>query len=157
MREPRGAGAAGDTRRDLAFEFVEGATSDIAFRTRGASAEEALAAAAEALLAATVEDPEAVGDTERRPLLLEEPDLDLLLLRFLNELVYLRDAEGLLMRAGELRVTRSNGARLEGELRGEPIDPARHTLWAEVKAATAHDLALRPCDGGWEARATLDV
>jgi len=151
-------GAAGDARTDRAFEFVEGATSDIAFRARGASVEEALAAAAEALLAATVEDPGTVADTERRRLVLEEPDLDLLLLRFLNELVYLRDAEGLLMRAGSLRVTRPNGPRLEGELCGEPIDPDRHALWAEVKAATAHDLGLHPREaGGWEARATLDV
>jgi len=158
MKRERGGGAEAGSRDGRAFEFVEGATSDIAFRARGASAEEALAAAAEALLAATVEDPATVRDTERRPLVLKEPDLDLLLLRLLNELVYLRDAEGLLLRAGTLRVGRdAGGVRLEGELRGEPVDPDRHALWAEVKAATAHDLALRPHAGGWEARATLDV
>lgn len=140
-----------------AFEFTEGATSDIAFVARGGTPEEALAAAAEALLAATVEDPATVGDAERRRVTLEEPDLDLLLLRFLNELVYLRDAEALLLRAGSLRLTRDGGARLEGELRGERIDRERHALASEVKAATAHGLALRPVDTGWEARATLDV
>jgi hypothetical protein len=39
------------------YEFVEGATSDLCFVARGATLEEAFAAAAEALLAATLDDP----------------------------------------------------------------------------------------------------
>ncbi|HXV36863.1 MAG TPA: archease, partial [Myxococcota bacterium] len=74
------------------FEFVEGATSDLSFRARGPTLEDAFAGAAQALLAATVEQPDAVEPRERRHLTLEEPDLELLLARFLNELVYLRDA-----------------------------------------------------------------
>jgi SHS2 domain-containing protein len=95
---------------------------------------------------------------ERRRLELAEPDLELLLLRFLNELVYLRDAEGLLLRPRELRVERGAGeARLAAELAGECLDPARHRLAAEVKAATAHGLSLAREGGGWRASVTLDV
>jgi SHS2 domain-containing protein len=141
-----------------AFEFVEGATSDLAFVARGETCEAALAAAAEALLAATVEDPAGVEARETRRVDLAAPDLDLLLLRFLNELVYLRDAERLLLRARSLRVTRdADGVRLEGELAGEPWRAGHHVAAGEVKAATAHGLSLRPSDGGWEAHATLDV
>jgi len=140
------------------FTFVEGATSDLAFVARGATCEEALCAAAEALLAATVEDPDTVRDAMTRSVRLEEPELDLLLMSFLNELVYRRDAEGLLLRPRRLRVERAGeGGRLETELAGEPWDPARHEAAGDVKAATAHDLALRPTRDGWEARATLDV
>jgi SHS2 domain-containing protein len=141
-----------------AFEFVEGATSDLAFVARGATCEQALVAATRALLAATVEEPEAVRATLRRDVTLEEPDLDLLLLRLLNELVYLRDAEGLLLFARRVRIEQGpHGPRLEAELAGEPWDAARHHPAGEVKAATAHGLALREGAGGWEARATLDV
>jgi SHS2 domain-containing protein len=141
-----------------AFEFVEGATSDLAFVARGESCEAALAAAAEALLAATVEDPAGVEPRELRRIELAAPDLDLLLLRLLNELVYLRDAERLLLRARHLRVTRErDGVRLEGELAGEPWRAGHHVSAGEVKAATAHGLSLRPTASGWEARATLDV
>ncbi len=140
------------------FEFVEGATSDLAFVARGATEEEALVAASEALLAATLEDPASVADDVSRQVKLEEGDLDLLLLRLLNELVYLRDAEGLLLRARRVRLVRGPDAiRLEAELAGEHIDRARHRLTTEVKAATAHGLCLEPTDGGWRARATLDV
>ena len=139
------------------YEFVEGATSDLAFVARGETLEEAFAAAAEALLAATLDDPGTVEERERRRVAFDEPDLELLLLRFLNELVYLRDAEELLLHAGRLRVERNDRARLDAELWGEPIRQERHPLAAEVKAATAHALCVRATAHGWEASVTLDV
>ena len=139
------------------YEFVEGATSDLAFVARGETLEGAFAAAAEALLAATLDDPDSVEDRERRRVAFEEPDLELLLLRFLNELVYLRDAEELLLHAGSLRVEGSDPARLDAELWGEPIQPERHSMAAEVKAVTAHALRVRATPDGWEASVTLDV
>jgi SHS2 domain-containing protein len=140
-----------------AFEFVDAVTSDLAFVARGATPGEAFAAAAQALLAATVEDPERVAEREVRRLELAEPDLDLLLLRFLNELVYLKDAELLLLRPRAVRVSLDPEPHLEAELAGERIDARRHRLAADVKAATAHGLSVARTPGGWEARATLDV
>jgi SHS2 domain-containing protein len=93
----------------------------------------------------------------REPLALAEPDLELLLLRFLNELVFLRDARGLLLRARELHIETNGEARLAGELRGEPIDRARHHLETDVKAATAHGLRVERAGRGWRASVTLDV
>jgi SHS2 domain-containing protein len=140
-----------------AFEFLDAVTSDLAFVARGATPGEAFAGAAQALLAATVEDPERVAAHELRRLELVEPDLDLLLLRFLNELVYLRDAELLLLHPRDVRVSVDSQARLEAELAGERIDARRHRLAADVKAATAHGLWVVRTADGWEARATLDV
>jgi len=139
------------------YEFVEGATSDLAFVAHGPTLEAAFGAAAQALLAATVEDPDAVERRERRSVALEEPDLELLLLRFLNELVYLRDAEELLLHPDRISVTRDGGARLDCELAGERIDPGRHALAADVKAATAHGLSVASTPEGWTAAVTLDV
>ena len=139
------------------FAFVEGAPGDLSFVARGATAEAALAAAAEALLAATLEDPASLEARETRDLRLEETDADLLLLRLLNELIYLRDAEQLLLRPATLRLIRDGALRLDARLEGERVDPTRHTLLSDVKAATAHGLAFHEKPGGWEARATLDV
>lgn len=139
------------------FEFVDDVTSDLSFEASGETLEELFGAAAEALLAATLSDPAAVGDAVGRPLALEEPDLELLLLRFLNELVYLRDAQRLLLRAGPLRISPGPPARLEGELRGEPLRAGRHVLEGEVKAATAYGLRVAREGGAWRARVTLDV
>jgi SHS2 domain-containing protein len=140
-----------------AFCFVEGATGDLAFEARGETLEALFAAAAEALLAATLANPADVAEREREPVRLAEPDRELLLLRFLNELVFLRDARGLLLRAGALRVEEDGEARVEGELAGERIERARHRLEADVKAATAHGLRVERAEGGWRASVTLDV
>lgn len=139
------------------FEFVEGATSDVSFVAYGDTLEALFAAAAEALLAATLTNPEDVAGREREPVELREPDLELLLLSFLNELVFLRDARGLLLHAGALHIERDGEARLEGELRGERIDRARHRLEADVKAVTAHRLSVAREGAGWRASVTLDV
>lgn len=143
------------------FEFVDRVTSDLSFVAWGPTLEALFAAAAKALLAATVEDPASVAARVRRQILLEEPDLELLLLRFLNELVYLRDAEQLLLHPRRVRVSVNDAAHLEAELVGEAIDPERHRLDVEVKAATAHGLriarAIAGEDGKWEASVTLDV
>ncbi len=160
------------------FEFIDEVTSDLRFVARGETLEAAFAAAADALLAVTLENAETVEARLEQDISLEEPDLELLLLAFLNELVYLRDARGWLLRVGEARVERSSqGASLWARLVGEALDPARHRLATEVKAATAHGLRVRPSrstgkpDGvhgagreqagaggsGWELWATLDV
>jgi SHS2 domain-containing protein len=141
----------------MSFEFVEGATSDLAFEARGETLEALFAAAATALLAATLANPEDVDAREHETVQLSEPDVELLLLRFLNELIFLRDARGLLLRAGALRIESNGEARLEGELVGERIDRERHRLEADVKAATAHGLRLERSGAGWRATVTLDV
>lgn len=141
-----------------AVEFVDGATSDLSFVARGASREAAFGAASEALLQATVENPEAVEARIEEVVELCEPDAELLLLAFLNELVYLRDARGWLLRAADLHIEdEAHGVTLRGRLVGEEIDRSRHRLGADVKAATAHGLKLRSDEGGWEATVTLDV
>jgi SHS2 domain-containing protein len=147
----------GEAERRNEFAFVEGATSDVSFEARGATLEALFASAAEALLAATVANPEDVAAREREPIALSEPDVELLLLRFLNELVFLRDARGLLLRAGRLRIEHNGEARLEGELLGERIDRSRHRLEADVKAATASGLRVARDGAGWRASVTLDV
>jgi SHS2 domain-containing protein len=140
------------------FEFVDDVTSDLSFVAHGATLGAVFEAAAAAFLAATLEHPEELCETEERRLELAEPDRELLLLAFLNELVYLRDAERLLLRPRRLEVEESPGeARLRTELVGERIDRSRHDLVAEVKAATAHGLRVSGERGRYRATVTLDV
>jgi SHS2 domain-containing protein len=140
------------------FHFVEGATSDLCFTASGDSLSEAFAAAAEALVAATVERPEAVAPSLTRELRLVDTDRELLLLRFLNELIYLRDAEGLVLRPARIACREEeSGIELGAELAGEKLDPERHGRASDVKAATAHGLSLVRMGNGWRACVTLDV
>ena len=143
---------------DADCAFLEDVTSALTFEARGHTLGAAFEAAAAALLQATVEDPAVVRDGVIREVRLAEPDLELLLLAFLNELVYLRDAEGLLLRARRIDVQEGpDGAELRAELAGETLDRDRHALASEVKAATAHGLRVAREAGAWRVRVTLDV
>jgi SHS2 domain-containing protein len=144
---------------EAGFEFVEGATSDLAFMAFGPTLEAVFVEAGRALLAATVEEPATVEPRERRTFVLREPDLELLLIRYLNELVYLVDAEELLLQPERVEIvfSQDHSAELRAELVGERIDRRRHTLASDVKAATAHGLQVAETAEGWTATATLDV
>jgi SHS2 domain-containing protein len=57
-----------------------------------------------------------------------------------------------------VRVTpRGSALVLEAEARGEPLDPARHRLLADVKAVTLHRLRVERTVRGWEASVVLDI
>ena len=89
--------------------------------------QEALATAAEALLAGTLENPEDVERRMEATIELEERDPELLLRAFVNELVFLREARGWLLHPGEIRIDREGeDLRLHARLEGECLDPERH-------------------------------
>ena len=139
------------------YEFLDAVTSDVCFVARADTLEDLFAVAADALVSVTAGDPDRVRALEERSIALEEPDLELLMLGFLNELVYLRDAHELLLRPKRLRVHCGERPRLEARLVGEKFLAGRHQTAVEVKAATAHGLRVAEETGGWKASVTLDV
>lgn len=143
----------------MPFRFLPAvATADVAFEAWGATPEAMLAAAADALLNTMVENYESITRVERREFALEDRALDLLLLQLLQELIYYKDAEQLLLRPGEMRLDSAGGTyRLRGDAWGERIDPQRHRLNVDVKAVTLHRLSAGPSAQGWTATVVLDV
>jgi len=134
------------------------ATADVAFEARGATLEEMFLAAADATLNTMVEEIGTVAPRERRAFSVAADALDLLLFELLQELVYLKDAERLLLRVRDLRIEETRaGYRLHAEAYGETIDPGRHPLLADVKAVTLHRLVVERTPDGWRAVVVLDV
>ena len=119
-------------------------TADLALRVRGRD------------LAGLLADAASVGASVEVPVDLSTPDREALVVALANELIYRRDAEGLLLPG--LTVLEAEGGRLRGVLCGEAADPARHALRAGLKAATWHQLAVRDRPGGeLEAFVVFDV
>ena len=58
---------------------------------------------------------------------------------------------------GSADVTVSDDGIARGEIFGEPLDPARHSLRFEVKAATYHDILLEEKASGFHARIIFDL
>lgn len=144
-------------RQRRSFRFVEH-TADIAFEAWGEDLTSLLRAAAAAWLKATVNNPRSVRRRVRRKVKLEAPAADLVLFALLQELVFFKDAEHLLLHVGRLEpVEHAGGWRLTAELEGEEADPARHDLRADIKAVTLHQFRLEQVDGKWRCYVILDV
>jgi len=141
------------------YRYLEGiATADVAFEAWGATPEETFLAAADATLNTMVEEIGTVAPREGRVFSLAAESLDLLLFELLQELVYHKDAERLLLRVRDLRIEETgSGYRLHANAVGETIDRGRHPLLADVKAVTLHRLSVEKTPSGWRAVVVLDV
>lgn len=103
-------------------------------------------------------NPEGLQARVQHEVRVDAEALDLALLRFLEELVYHKDAHRELLRARTVHVHR-DGERwvVDATLEGEAIDPTRHALAGDVKAVTLHRLQVRRIEEGYEATVVLDV
>ena len=143
----------------MPYEYLEDSvTSDVTFRAWGRDLDELFTAAADATTNVMVGAVESISPTVTKPASVNAEELDLLLLRFLEELIFHKDAEGLILRATAVRVEAANdGHQVHAQLCGEPIDPNKHELLADVKAVTVHGLRVERSNSGWHAQVTLDV
>ena len=143
----------------MPYEFLEDmATADIALRAWGVTLEETFVAAAAAVVQVMVENLEAIRPCQERCIMVEHEAMDLLLFNFLQELVYYKDAEQLLLVVAQVEIAMHEGCyRLTATARGEHLDPNRHHLRVDVKAITLHRFHLQQSEHGWEALVILDI
>jgi SHS2 domain-containing protein len=143
----------------MPYEFVDELTvADIAFRAWGRDLEETFISSADAVMSAMVEDLDVIQPHATRTLSVEHEALDMLLFNFLQELIYYKDAEQLLLRVQQLRIADDTQPySLHATAVGEPIDPNRHRMRVDVKAVTLHRFSLERTEQGWEATVILDI
>lgn len=135
------------------YEMLEH-TADLRIEVRGKDVAELLARSAGAL-ADLLYDPASVREATQRRVRLDEANLELLLVRWLNELIYLREVKEFLWK--EIEVETDGPSALQAVLAGEGFDPARHSPRTGLKAATYHQLRIEQGTEGWTARILFDV
>jgi len=143
----------------MPYQYLEEiGTADIAFEATGRDLPELFMAAADATMNVMIENMDAIEPRETRRIELTNDKIDMLLFDFLQELIYFKDAERLLLRVRETRIDEKEGAySLKAAAAGEPLDVARHQQRADVKAVTLHDFRVEKTDSGWKATAILDI
>jgi tRNA nucleotidyltransferase (CCA-adding enzyme) len=128
--------------------------ADIGIRGIGATKEEAFEQAALGLTA-VITDPQAVEGREQVAITCEAPDDELLLVDWLNALVYEMATRQLLFSRFKVHL---DGHRLRARAGGEKIDVVRHQPAVEVKGATLTCLRVgQEPDGSWLAQCVVDV
>lgn len=143
----------------MPYRFLEDiATADIAFEATAPTLEELFRTAADATMNVMVEELESIHYREEREFRLVNEELDLLLFNFLQELIYYKDSESLLLRVTEVNIQAKDSSHwLQARAQGERLDVNLHRTRVDVKAVTLHRFRLEKTDKGWEALVILDI
>jgi SHS2 domain-containing protein len=128
--------------------------SDIGIEAHGATCAEAFERAASALISIIL-DPSTVAASERRTITLHATDFEQMLVRWLNEILYLYDGQGFV--AVKFDISQCVPTLLEANVAGEGFDPRKHTPRTDVKAITYHQVAVFEESDGWHVRAFVDI
>ena len=143
----------------MPYEYLEDfGTADIAFQATGRDLPELFMAAADATMNVMIDNLDGIEPRETLQIELSNDNIDLLLFDLLQELIFLKDAERLLLRVREVQIAgRNENYFVKAIAEGEPLDAERHHQRADVKAVTLHDFSVERTEGGWKARVLLDI
>ncbi|MFX0050158.1 MAG: archease [Candidatus Hermodarchaeota archaeon] len=137
----------------MSYEYFEH-QADIGIRGKGKTLSEAFEQAALAMFEIMVETEDVKHDN-LQIVEVQGNNLEELLLDWLSELLYLKDVEGKMYSRFEIDSIDKN--KLVAKVYGEPVDPSRHKLKLEVKAATWTQLAIIKNSDNWIAQCLVDV
>ena len=159
MHEARGLRAAGGVRafRGAMIRMLDH-TADVGFELGAHSLEALFDEARRALLIVVFEHPpEEGGGVE--VVRLTAPDRETLLVRWLNELVYLIQDSGFVPVGAKIQLGEpgDSGYALEARLTGAQLLLEEYGWQGEIKSATFHGLEVTDDEDGWHARVILDV
>ena len=129
-------------------------TADIGLEATAPSRAELFVAAAEGLKVLVYGDSPAAA-ASRHPVQLAAGDGAELLVAWLNEILFLCEADRLVPASFE--IVELTEQTLNAVIGGEPFDPARHVVDRTAKAVTYHRLLLEERGGGWYARVYIDL
>jgi len=131
-------------------------TADVLFEAGGKNLDELFEAAGLATEETQVE-LKGIKHKIKKEIELKNDTVEMLLFDFLQELIFLKDAELLLFSKIRLSVSEGKPNKLKAVLEGEKINPKKQELKVDVKAVTLHRFEVKKTKTGWFARVILDI
>jgi SHS2 domain-containing protein len=105
-----------------------------------------------------VRDPKNIKPKTKKIIKKTAPDIGKLLFDFLDELIFLKDAEQMFFSEFNVKISGKEGNyALAVEAKGERIDPKRHDIVIDAKAVTMHKFEVKKTTSGWRAQVIIDV
>lgn len=141
------------------FRFLDDiAMADLAFEACGESLHDVFQGATDAVIHAMA-DPQTVGTAWQQVIEREEDDPASLLFDWLSDLVYWKDAAGVVFHRANVRLVQRDDGRwaLHGAVYGEPVKAGKQELRSDIKGVTKHLYRLARGREGWTVRVVLDV
>lgn len=142
--------------REMPFEFFD-VTADIGYRAYGDTLNQAFENAGLALFE-VITDTSVLKPSIKKTISLKSEDKKALLFDWLNELIFLHDAEYLVFSCFQVDISgdESNGYQLDAVVWGEEFEQSQHESRDEVKAVTYHLMEIEK-DDGYRIQVIVDV
>ncbi len=142
-------------KANRAYDYIEH-TADTGVIARGKTMEEIFIRCALGMLN-IVTDLKKIDNSVKKEILVHAGDnnFETLLIEWLNELLFILDVDHIVFSNFDV-ISLSPGS-LEVKCSGEHIDPARHIIKTEIKAATYHMLAITQTAGIYRAQVIFDI
>ncbi len=135
------------------FEIIEH-TADIGIVAYGTDIKQVFANAALGLFN-LMADLDNLKEGVKREIELSAEDVEVLLVEWLNELIYISEVEHILFKRFE--INELSNTRLKATCFGEKIKAGQHRLKREIKAATYHMLKLNKENSTYKVRIIFDI
>jgi SHS2 domain-containing protein len=129
-------------------------TADIAIEVTSETLAGLFATSAKALFS-LIADPVTIEPREEIAVSVSAGNTEDLLHAWLSELLAQFNLTGFI--GSDCRINATNGKCVEGTLKGEPLDLARHRFYTEIKGVTYHDFRVWQENDSWRARIVFDV
>ena len=131
-------------------------TADLGLRIEADDLDDLFRTAAEGLFDVVTADRSTIVAQEEESVEIASDSPENLLVDWLNELIFRIETRHTLYARFDVAVA-PDGRSLKATIAGEPIDPDRHVLDHEVKAATYHGLMLKRVGDRWLAEVIVDI
>jgi SHS2 domain-containing protein len=134
------------------FETIDH-TADIGLRAFGSDLAEAFTNAARGMFS-IITDLSQIREVITKELNVKAPDREVLLVEWLNELLYYFDTEGLLFKRFE--IISLTDTEIKAKCYGEKVDRTRHEIIRSIKSTTYHMLQVTKCEG-YQVQVLFDI
>lgn len=137
------------------FEFLEH-TADLKFIAYGKTLDLCFENSALAMFSAIV-DLDSVNIERKEDIEIEAISIETLLHDWLTELLFLFATNNIIFKNFNVSIKKNKNYKLIATTSGEEFDPKRHSIKAEVKAITYHEMLVKKKGDIWTAQVVCDV
>jgi len=128
-------------------------TADVGIEAHGKTLEEAFEEAAKGMFAIITNEGKIESKEKRRIEIPLDRDEEILLVDWLNELLYIHDVEGLVFGEFEVKINK----KLTGYAYGEKYSRQKHGYGMQIKAVTYHMLEIKRNKKGVTIKVLFDI
>ena len=142
----------------MPYKYLDDVVSDVGIKAWGEDLQELFLSACNALTGVMLPEMKLIPGDKKQTIEVQSETLEMLLFEALQEIVFLKDARGILLFLHQCAVeNRNERFFFTAEVFYGAVESLREHLEVDVKAVTMYNFSLTEKKGRWEARVVVDV